>query len=127
MKKPTKPTNPVKKFETSVTGWSVQELLNFCRNSDIPLDEAKLDYQEDDYMGVDIELYWYRKAYSQEQFDKRMEDYKQKKKEYDDWFKENEEFIVKSIEDDKKKKKEKEIAKLLAEKEKIEKQLSKLK
>ena len=78
-------------------------------------------------MGVDIELYWYRKVYSQEQFDKRMEDYKQKKKEYDDWFKENEEFIVKSIEDDKKKKKEKEIAKLLAEKEKIEKQLSKFK
>lgn len=127
MKKPVKPKNPKKRFDTSVSSWSVQELLDFCRNTNIPLDEAKLDYEEDDYMGTDVLLYWYGNKYPKETFDKMLKNYENKKRQYDEWFKENEEFIVKSIEDDKKKKKEKEIAQLLAEKEKIEKQLSKLK
>jgi hypothetical protein len=125
MKKPSKPVNPKKRFETSISDWSVQELVNFCINCNIYLEDARIEHLEDDYYGGIVQLYWYGKTYSQEQFDKKLNDYKLKKEQYDKWFKENEEYIKKSLEEANNKKKEKELTRLLKAKEKIEKMLTK--
>lgn len=122
MKKPIKPINLKTKRTTNAFESSIADLMQKCFDRGIPFTEAFITYDKEYYNSSDpdiiVNLYWYENEYSEKEFDKQLKQYEAEKIKYDQWLKENKGSIKKDS-------LLKEKARLIREKEKIEKMLTK--
>lgn len=88
MKKPEKPSNqPQYHCHNFGATTSLQEILDYTQNFKVPANEILIESYYD-YTGVEVSFYI--KPLSEEEFKKQLDQYKKDLKEYNKWLKQNE-------------------------------------